>query len=127
MKDDLIYLQHVADSIAKIRAYTRGGEQAFFRDTIIQDAVIRNLEIVGEAVKRLSEVSKAKRPETPCREIAGMRDVLIHNYFGVKLDRVWHVIERDLLPLEAAIMALIADANVLPDSSTRSTKTKTAD
>jgi uncharacterized protein with HEPN domain len=107
MKDDAVYLRHIAECIAKIRTYTASGQQAFEGNSLVQDAVVRNLEVIGEAVKRVSEARKANAPEVPWKQIAGMRDVLIHNYFGVKMDRVWQVVERDLGPLNAAVSRLL--------------------
>lgn len=72
-----------------------------------QDAVIRNLEIIGEATRRLSEPTKASEPGTPWRDIGAMRNVLMHHYFRVDLDRVWDVVERDLDPLAAAVERLL--------------------
>ena len=82
MKDDRVYLLHVVDCIERIRKYTRDGQGAFIADTLIQDAVLRNLEVIGEAVKNLSADVTNEHPGIPWRRIAGMRDVLIHHYFG---------------------------------------------
>ena len=73
---------------------------------MVQDAVLRNLEVIGEAVKKISDATRRQAPEVPWKQIAGLRDVLIHNYFGVQLDRVWQVVERDLTSLEAAVVQL---------------------
>jgi uncharacterized protein with HEPN domain len=110
MKDDLPYLQHIADSIARIRVYMGAGSEAFQASTMVQDAVIRNLEVIGEAVKQLSESTRQQAPQIPWRQIAGMRDVLIHNYFGVKLERVLHIVERDLPQLESVVNGLLQSA-----------------
>jgi uncharacterized protein with HEPN domain len=72
-----------------------------------QDAIIRKLEIIGEAVKQLSNVTKDRRSEIPWKQIAGMRDRLTHDYFGVDLVLVWRVIERDLPVLKAAVIGLL--------------------
>lgn len=93
MKDDRVYLNHIRDAIARIESYTSGGRAAFLEQTIVQDAVVRNLEIIGEAVKNLSEPLRASCPEVPRGQIAGMRDVLIHDYFGVRLETVWNAVE----------------------------------
>lgn len=108
MKDDQLYLVHIAECIERIESYTRGSKQVFVESTLIQDAVVRNFEIIGEATKRLSQQSKNARPDVPWRRIAGLRDVLIHNYMGVDLERVWGVIEQELPGLKAAILELLA-------------------
>lgn len=82
MRDDRVYLQHVRDACQKILRYTSDGRDAFLSDERTQDAVIRNLEIIGEAVKSLSTDTKANYPEVHWKQIAGLRDKLIHEYFG---------------------------------------------
>lgn len=96
MKADSAYLAHIRDSVDRVLAYTKDGRDAFFADSKTQDAVIRNLEIVGEAVKNLSAGFRDAHPEVPWRVMARMRDTLIHRYFGVKLDLVWGVVANDL-------------------------------
>jgi uncharacterized protein with HEPN domain len=76
IKDDQLYLIHISDCIAKIEAYTAQGREAFLKDSMIQDAVIRNFEIIGEAVKSLSESFKKKNVEIEWRKVAGFRDGL---------------------------------------------------
>jgi uncharacterized protein with HEPN domain len=107
VKRDRPYLQHIIDAIDSIREYTRDGRDAFMRDAKTQDAVIRKFEIIGEATKRLDAETKARRPDIAWREIAGLRDVLIHNYMGVNLKRVWGVVEHRLQPLRKAIQELL--------------------
>ena len=102
MKDDRLYLEHIRDAIAKIHAYTSGGRDVFLRDSLIQDGVIRNFEIIGEASKQLSDDTKRKHPDLPWSEIARFRDFLIHHYMGVNLVRVWTVIETNLPALQKA-------------------------
>lgn len=109
MKDERVYLGHIRDAINDIKSYAAAGETAFLADRMQQDAVIRKLEIVGEAVKRLSETTRARRPEIPWKQIAGMRDRLTHDYFGVDLDLVWRVVERDLQKLDTAIAHLLGE------------------
>jgi len=108
MKDDLIYLRHIVDAIKNIEAYTMGGREEFFATKMIQDAVIRNLEIIGEAVKNLGAVFRGEHPDVPWKQIAGLRDVLIHHYFGVDLDSVWLVVEIRLPGLSQRLEPLLA-------------------
>ena len=96
MKDERVYLLHAIDSIEAIQCYTVDGRDAFFADPKTQDAVIRNIEVIGQAVKGISEQTRSLEPAVPWRQIAGMRDKLIHEYFGVDLDLVWDVVEREL-------------------------------
>ncbi len=105
MKDERVYLGHIRDAIGDIKLYASVGEEAFLADRMRQDAVIRKLEIIGEAVKQLSAETRARRPEIPWKQIAGMRDRLTHAYFGVDLG----VVERDIPPLDAAVDSLLGD------------------
>ena len=96
MKDQRVYLLHAIDAVDAILSYTAAGRDAFFSDAKTQDAVIRNIEIIGQAVKGLSDETRSLDPTVPWRQIAGMRDKLIHEYFGVDLALVWDVVEREL-------------------------------
>lgn len=109
MIDDTAYLRHISDAIRAIDEYTRDGRDAFLRDRRTRDAVIRNLEIIGEASTGLSLDLRASTQEIPRRRIAGMRDRLIHQYFGVDLDLVWTAIERELPVLRARLDKLLAE------------------
>ena len=110
MKDERVYLLHIRDAIARIESYISGDKSRFLQDTMIQDAVIRNLEIIGEAVKNLSADLRSQHPQIPWGRIAGMRDVLIHDYFGVQLERVWNAVENRLPELKQHVAALIEGA-----------------
>ena len=80
-------VEHVLESIERIEEYTAGvTKEEFLKSTLLQDAVIRRLEVIGEAVKNMPEEIKARYPDVPWRQIASMRDVLIHKYFGVDLE-----------------------------------------
>ena len=109
MKDDRVYLLHVRDAVQRILEYTSEGREAFFQDAKTQDAVVRNLEIVGEAVKHLSDAGKSACPEVPWKRVAGMRDKLIHEYFGVNLALVWDVVALDLPNLKACIDRVLGE------------------
>ena len=95
-------LNDVADAIAAIRAHAKRRTDERLR----RDAMLYNLMILGEAVKGLSDETKARRPEVPWREIAGLRDLLAHEYYRIELSVIEDIVERDLTPLAAAIAAL---------------------
>jgi uncharacterized protein with HEPN domain len=103
VNDDRTYLLHIRDAIDAILHYTSEGREHFLQDRKTQDAVVRNLEIIGEASKRLSDDLKQSQPQVPWKQIAGMRDRLIHAYFGVDLNLVWEVVEKRLPELRAAV------------------------
>lgn len=107
MNRDALYLGHVLDAIGKIERYVTVGHAEFMSATHWQDAVIRQLEIIGEAVKRISPGTLESHPEIPWRRIAGMRDVLIHDYMGVDLEAVWQVTQTHLAPLRQAVEELL--------------------
>jgi len=107
VKDDRVYLDHILLAIDRVLAYTTGGREEFLRNQMVQDAVARNLEVISEAAKRLGETTKARRPEIPWRRVAGLRDVLIHDYMAVDAQEVWNVVHSHLPALRAAVEALL--------------------
>jgi uncharacterized protein with HEPN domain len=107
-KDDSVYLRHVLDAIDRIEEYTRDiTYRDFLNNHLRQDAAIRQIEVIGEAVKKLSSDLKKGHPEIPWKDVAGMRDKLIHDYFGVDLDAVWDTVEKDLPRLKDKIRAIV--------------------
>jgi uncharacterized protein with HEPN domain len=107
MNDDQTYLGHILDCIKRIEDYTQAGRDAFIASTLIQDAVIRNFEIIGEATKRLSPTFTQAHPEIPWRRIAGFRDILIHKYMGVDIQAVWNAVAHELPPLKAVVTRVL--------------------
>lgn len=100
-KDVRLYLEDMLESIERILEYTKGINAKEFNDnTQLQDSVFRRLEVIGEAVKNIPEGFRKKHAGIPWREMAGMRDILIHEYSGVRLDRVWKVVVEDIPDLK---------------------------
>ena len=107
MKYPRVYLAQILECIGRITSYTARGREAFFADSLIQDAVIRNFEVIGEAAKRVPEEYRQAHQEIPWRSLAAFRDVLIHQYEGVSLPEVWRVVETELPGLKKAIAAIL--------------------
>ncbi len=108
MNKDTLYLESMRECLERIDEYTEGGEEVFMASKLVQDGVIRNLEVIGEATKNLSDDLRSANPEIPWRQIAGMRDVLIHDYLRVNLGRVWQTVVSDLPPLRIVNNTLLA-------------------
>jgi len=106
MKDDQFNLAYIAECIDRVQRYTEEGQAAFMQSSLIQDAVVRNLSVIGEATKNLSDSLRSTYPEVPWRKIAGLRDVLIHNYITVNLELIWSIVEQDLPDLDQKIMVI---------------------
>lgn len=107
-KDDIVFLQDILDSIIQIEKYVQNVSETEFENNLEkQDAVIRRLEIIGEAVKGVSQELRNQTPNLPWREMAGMRDVVIHQYFGVSIRLIWRVTQKEIPILKLSIIEII--------------------
>ena len=106
MKPDAVYLAHILECIRKIREHVADGHEAFLESHLLQDAVLRNLQVMAESTQRLSVECKNRRPDIDWRRIAEFRNVLVHDYLGTDLEIVWRVISDDMGILEEAIIFL---------------------
>lgn len=107
MRRDLERLQDVLEALDRIRQQTPAGRAAFDAEPLVQVWVVHHLEIVGEACRALSAELRGRHPEVPWSAIIGMRNILIHDYFGLDLDEVWVVVERDVPALRVQVLAVI--------------------
>ncbi len=107
MKGDQVYLKHILDAIEKIESYVSVGYEVFLSTSHWQDATIRQLEIIGEATKRLSQSLRSQHNQVPWRRISGLRDVLIHNYMGVDLETVWQITQKDIPGLKQNVHTIL--------------------
>lgn len=102
-KDNSLYIDHMLDSIQRIDEYVESKKQ-FYSSRLVQDAVIRNLQVMSESSQRLEEAIKQDYPDIPWKQISGFRNILVHDYLGVDLDVIWSVVEQELPVLEKALI-----------------------
>ncbi|MGA3164808.1 MAG: HepT-like ribonuclease domain-containing protein [Terriglobia bacterium] len=107
MKDEIVYLQHILECIRRIEEDTRDGHEMFLRMHTLQDAVLRNLQILSESTQHLSDASKDKHPEIEWKRIAAFRNFLVHNYLGIDIERIWEIVQRDVPALKRAAQEML--------------------
>ena len=107
MKDDKLYLIHILECIERIERYTLGGRNGFFAATLVQDAVIRNLQTLSESIRRISGTLKEVHSGVNWRNIAAFRNVVVHDYLGMDLNQIWDIVEKDLPDLKRQIEAIL--------------------
>ena len=108
MRDSFERLRDVQEAIARILKYTSQGRALFYQDELVQTWVIRHLEIIGEAVRVIPQDFRARYPEVPWKQINAMRNILVHLYFDINVDRVWAVVEDDLPGLKTQVDAILS-------------------
>jgi uncharacterized protein with HEPN domain len=108
VKSQRAYVEHVIQCIRRIGEDAAPGRDAVFASRTLQDAIVRNLQVLCESTQRIAEPHKQRHPEIAWPAIAGMRNALVHDYFEVDFETVWLVVARDLPPLEEAMHAILA-------------------
>ena len=106
MIDDLLYIQHILTCVEKIQRHTRAGPEAFLSDDMVQDAVVRNLQVLAESSKRVSHAAQSLAPDVPWRSMAGFRNIAVHDYLGLDLARIWDIVAVDLPVLQERLKDL---------------------
>ena len=104
MKDDTLYLIHIGECMDKIDLYMAGVDrERFLKSILIQDAVLRNLQVLAESTQRLTDEFKEAHPDVEWYKIAGLRNILVHDYLGIDIKTVWNIVERKLPELKQVI------------------------
>ena len=111
-RDESLYLADIQESCEKVLRFTKGMTyKDFVHDDLHFDAVLRNLEIIGEAVKNISEETRQKYPNVKWRKIAGFRDIVAHEYFGINDETVWDIVENEIPNLLAIVKVIFGKSN----------------
>jgi len=107
MRDDRERLLDIQQAIERIERYAVRGRTAFERDELIQNWMVSHLQVIGEASRAISAELRAQYPQVPWRAIIGMRNILVHHYFGIDLDIVWNAVEHNLPDLKRAVAVML--------------------
>jgi uncharacterized protein with HEPN domain len=108
MKDDRLYLIHISECIGRIEFYTAGmTKNAFLSSTLVQDGELRNLQVMAESTQRLSDQVKENHPTIDWHKIAGFRNILVHDYLGVDIERVWIILNKELPVLKKTVAGIM--------------------
>lgn len=114
-KDDTVYLHHIQECIRRIEEDIAQGRERFMASHTLQDAVLRNLQVMAESTQRLSEAVRATQPDIEWRKIAAFRNILVHHYLGIDVETVWDITQRDVPELKRAVGEMLG-ANQGEDS-----------
>ena len=107
-KDDTVYLRYILECIRRIMEDIAEGRERFMASHTLQDAVLRNLQVMAESTQRLSETMKTTQPEVEWRKIAAFRNILVHDYLGIDLDTVWDITQRDVPELKQTVEEMLS-------------------
>lgn len=107
MKDDSVYLHHVLDCISRIEENVAAGRDKFIASHTLRDAVLRNLQTMAESTQRLSDSLKEAHPEIEWRYIAAFRNVLVHDYLGIDIERIWEITQREVPQLKSVVEKIL--------------------
>jgi len=106
-KEDTVYLRHILECIRRIEEDIAEGRERFMAGHTLQDAVLRNLQVMAESTQRLSDAVKATQPDVEWRKIAAFRNILVHDYLGIDLEAVWDITRRDVPELKQAVELML--------------------
>lgn len=115
MKEDIVYLRHITECIRRIEENIAEGRERFLESHTLQDAVLRNLQTMAESTQRLSDDLKATKPEIEWYRISAFRNVLVHDYLGIDVERVWEITQRDIPSLKKAVLEMSGKSDNTPD------------
>lgn len=106
-KSDAVYIEHMLTCIGRIHEYTEGSKEKFYASPLVQDAVIRNLQVMAESSQRISDNLKKNHTDIAWRDISGFRNILVHDYLGIDPDTIWSVVEQDIPSLYNALKNML--------------------